>query len=121
MKDETKKKLRSLIIPFIAAAVILLLAVLGIYRCPFRAVTGFPCPLCGTTRAFMSLLRLDIPLSFHYHPMWPVTFLTVIYIILTGTGIIRCPKPWREIIPIVAGCLLIGCYIWRIATHTLVY
>lgn len=29
------------------------------WACPFLAVTGLPCPGCGTTRATMALLELD--------------------------------------------------------------
>ncbi len=29
-------------------------------RCPFRALTGIPCPTCGTTHAAVALLRGDV-------------------------------------------------------------
>jgi Protein of unknown function (DUF2752) len=36
--------------------------------CPFRALTGLPCPLCGMTRAVTSALRGDLVASLHYQP-----------------------------------------------------
>ncbi len=38
--------------------------------CPIKAVTGIPCPGCGMTRAWLSVLRLDIRKAFAYHPMF---------------------------------------------------
>ncbi|MCR4688385.1 MAG: DUF2752 domain-containing protein [Saccharofermentans sp.] len=93
----------------------------GIYRCPFKALTGFPCPLCGTSRAFLSLLKGDIEGAFYYHPLWPLTLVTLAFIILTETGILKIKKPWNHIVPIAAGAALLICYIVRICTHTLVY
>lgn len=31
----------------------------GPVLCPFRAITGMPCPLCGSTRAFTLLMHGD--------------------------------------------------------------
>ena len=37
--------------------------------CLFRFFTGYPCPSCGMTRAFLSLLKLDFTSSFMFHPL----------------------------------------------------
>ena len=37
--------------------------------CFFRFFTGVPCPSCGMTRAFMSLIKLNLADSFYYHPI----------------------------------------------------
>lgn len=37
--------------------------------CPIRALTGISCAGCGMTRAWLSLLRLDIAAAFRYHPL----------------------------------------------------
>ena len=51
-----------------AIAAGLFLFVSGIH-CFFRFFTGVPCPSCGMTRAFLSLLKLDFYRSFYYHPL----------------------------------------------------
>lgn len=53
-------------------------------RCLFRMGLGIPCPGCGMTRALVSLLRLDLPGAFDYHPM--VFFLPLMYIYFLYDG-----------------------------------
>jgi len=49
--------------------------------CPFKAVTGLPCPGCGMTRAFLHLADGDIAGAFHFHPLfWLVPILIVVMI-----------------------------------------
>jgi hypothetical protein len=37
--------------------------------CPFRAVTGWDCPLCGGTRMGSALLHGDVPAAFAFNPL----------------------------------------------------
>jgi hypothetical protein len=37
--------------------------------CPFRSLTGIPCPSCGTTRAAMALLHGDIVAALTLNPL----------------------------------------------------
>ena len=37
--------------------------------CPVRALTGFQCPGCGTTRALHALLHGDVQAAFRFNPM----------------------------------------------------
>lgn len=50
----------------------------GIPLCPFKALTGLPCPGCGLTRAFSSLLHGQFAKAFTFHPfaflLVPVAF-----------------------------------------------
>jgi len=48
------------------------------YRCPLYAVSGIPCPGCGMTRAFLSLLRLDFAAAWNWNP--------AVYLLLVCTG-----------------------------------
>ena len=47
----------------------LFIEALGV-TCPIRFLTGISCAGCGMSRAWMSLLRLDIPAAFSYHPLF---------------------------------------------------
>ena len=46
----------------------------GFVLCPFRAVTGLPCPGCGMTRAFCSIGHGDIAAAFSYNALGPLVF-----------------------------------------------
>lgn len=71
--------------------VTLLVVVWQGWGCPFRNLTGFPCPGCGMTRAWFAFLRLDILAAFRYHPMfWSVPVLLA-YCFFDGQ---LCSKKW---------------------------
>ena len=38
--------------------------------CPIRFLTGISCAGCGMSRAWLSLLRLDLSAAFAYHPLF---------------------------------------------------
>ena len=53
--------------------------------CPIRLITGIPCPSCGITRAYISLLNGDLPKAFYYHPLFfllPKALVLVILLLL---------------------------------------
>ena len=39
--------------------------------CPFRRITGVPCPTCHLTRSAMASLRGDLGLALHHHIFGP--------------------------------------------------
>ena len=49
----------------------------GPVLCPFRLVTGYPCPFCGTTRAVGSLLLGDFSASVALNPLGIVVAVAV--------------------------------------------
>ncbi|MDZ7815776.1 MAG: DUF2752 domain-containing protein [Planctomycetota bacterium] len=52
--------------------------------CPFHALTGVPCPTCGSTRAVVSFSKLDFAASFTYNPaMFFLCILTVLMMLWT--------------------------------------
>jgi hypothetical protein len=55
---------------FIALPSIAVLLLLDGNACLFKNVFGVPCPGCGMTRAFLSLMKLDIATGFYYHPLF---------------------------------------------------
>jgi hypothetical protein len=46
----------------------------GIILCPFRALTGYPCPGCGMTRAFSAIAHGEPLRAILYNPLSPVLF-----------------------------------------------
>jgi len=54
----------------------------GIPVCLFHSLTGLPCPGCGLTRAFSSLLHGQVGAAFAYHPF--VFLLLPLFVIMAA-------------------------------------
>jgi hypothetical protein len=71
------------------------------FPCPFRALTGWECPLCGGTRLGSALLHGDVAAAFAYNPVVFVSLVLgvivgVLWIIeALGGPRIRPPATWR--------------------------
>jgi hypothetical protein len=50
--------------------------------CPFKMITGFPCPGCGITKSLVFLYEGDFVKSIYYHLFGPLIFLFSIAAIL---------------------------------------
>jgi hypothetical protein len=50
--------------------------------CPFRALTGLPCPSCGLTRSFIALGHLQLGESLAYHPLGPLCYALVVSLLV---------------------------------------
>lgn len=55
--------------------------VLLFYKCPFKMITGTDCPGCGLTRAFACIWLCDIPAAVKYHPLSPLIFTELFYLV----------------------------------------
>ena len=55
----------------------------GPVLCPFRLVTGYPCPFCGTTRAVGSVLLGDVSASVALNPLGLVFVVAVVALVLS--------------------------------------
>lgn len=82
--------------------------------CPFKWITGIPCPGCGMTRACLHFLSGNIEESFYYHPLFwlvPIIFGVVLFQKYPLVAkIYRSPFFWRS-----ALFLIIGVYVYRMA------
>jgi len=66
-------------------------------KCPFRAVTGWQCPGCGSTRAFHQLLHLHPIAAFELNPLMILTLPFIAYGLLGFTKSALTGKPHRRI------------------------
>ena len=48
--------------------------------CPFRAVTGIPCPSCGTTRSLVHLAHGDFAGSLILNPLFSLVMITALFL-----------------------------------------
>ncbi len=82
-QEENMKKLQNkdkLITFGLIVVLVLIMYILNI-PCLFKTVFKIPCPGCGMTRAYISLLHLDFKKAFEYNPMfWSVPILFLLYI-----------------------------------------
>lgn len=53
--------------------------------CPFKLITGFPCPGCGITKSLIFFYEGDFLKSIYYHLFGPFTFLFCILVIVVLT------------------------------------
>ena len=79
----------------LAAAVLVILAVIAFFsfvdptaspffpRCSFRALTGFECPGCGTSRALHCLVHGKMIAAFSYNPILFLAIPTIIVLLFS--------------------------------------
>lgn len=99
----------------VAGAVVLPRSVLrgSLVICPFRRVTGLPCPACGLTRSWQAAAHLRLGDSLGDHPLGAATFLGAVAIALeAGDG--TAPLARRPELQLSAGALWIATWLWRL-------
>jgi hypothetical protein len=64
----------------------------GPVLCPFRRITGHPCPTCGLTRSAVAFLHGDLSASFRAHPFGP---LVMVVAIAWGVNLLARQRGWR--------------------------
>lgn len=55
--------------------------------CPFKMMTGLPCPGCGMTRSVVALLHGDPSASWFFHPLGSVFLLLVLAVALVDAWV----------------------------------
>ena len=66
-------------------------------KCPFRLLTGWQCPGCGSTRACYQLLHLHPVAAFKLNPLMVMTLPFIIYGFLGFTRSAITSQPHRRI------------------------
>jgi len=83
--------------------------------CPFAALTGFPCPGCGLTRAFESLVCGNITQAAEYNAMIFLWIPAVSLLILKRYAGFFRRVPWESVlIPVLL--ISFGYYVLRLKT-----
>jgi hypothetical protein len=62
--------------------------------CPFKLLSGLPCPGCGITKSLVYIYKGDLLQSFSYHLFGPATFVFCLMIIILFTTEIITKKEY---------------------------
>jgi hypothetical protein len=64
--------------------------------CPFRVLTGFTCPGCGSTRGLHRLLHADVIGAFEFNPLLVLSLPFLIYAFLRYSNAIMRGRPIKR-------------------------
>ena len=80
--------------------------------CPFRRVTGMPCPACGLTRSWQAAAHFDLRGSLDDHPFGAATLLGALAFSLDERD--RGPRlTERRDVQLSAAALWVASWLWR--------
>lgn len=83
--QKVKKQLRDFVFAACCLGGISLMLYTADIKCLIKSILGIPCPGCGLTRAWLSVLKGNIGQAFKWHPLfWTVPILLFIIIFLGG-------------------------------------
>lgn len=97
----------------------------GIILCPFRALTGYPCPGCGMTRAFSAIAHGELWRAVRYNPLSPLLFLALIAVwVGAAATILNWPRVRAWLVrlrpsTVVTNVLMVIVLIWWVARLSL--
>lgn len=63
--------------------------------CPFRTLTGFTCPGCGSTRGLHRLLHGDVVAAFEFNPLMVVSLPFLLYALVRYTTAAVTGRPLK--------------------------
>ncbi len=66
--------------------------------CPFRALTGFTCPGCGTTRGLHQLLHGNVQTAFEFNPLLAITLPVLAYLLFLFTKAVLTGRPMPSLV-----------------------
>ena len=76
-----KKKLNIFLYLYLIFFILFIIVILalGLIQCPFKLIFDIPCPICGMTRAFRELFKLNISKAIYYNILSIPLFIFIIY------------------------------------------
>lgn len=91
----------------------------GPVLCPFRLLTGYPCPLCGITRSVAALGAGDLGASLALHPLGVVVVPAAVLVLALVVVAVRRGSPlvWRQSVLFAAIAVFVGAWVLRLLTH----
>lgn len=104
-QNKNRKLLKHFVIISICIAYIFLTDALNI-GCPFRWLTGIPCPACGITRAYLSFCSLDFRGAFLNHPLFWLLPVLVFIGIHKDTNMLKFLNEKTTRIILISGAIL---------------
>jgi len=98
------------------------------YTCGFRRVTGYPCPTCGATRAWVLTAHGSVKDAFRISPVATAAFLCILVYVpyALGTVLLRTRRVritgvnrrgWRKVLVLLTGLLVINWAYMIVQTH----
>ncbi len=82
--------------------------------CPIRFLTGISCAGCGMTRAWLSIIKLDVRNAFYYHPLFWIPPLVVGIVLFKN----KISKKSYSFLIIFISVIFITVYVIRILNPT---
>ncbi|MCR5702826.1 MAG: DUF2752 domain-containing protein [Lachnospiraceae bacterium] len=109
LKEDIRNNYKGILIVIIYSVVTQL--VFG-FICPFRLVTGIPCPGCGLTRAGLSLIKLDFGKVLYYNVMIIPIAIYIIYAVVCRY-VLGTKVRFATVILIILAVALLVLYFYR--------
>ena len=72
------KKLKEALPAILAVALVYVILYMAGIGCPIKYLTGVSCMGCGMTRAYLSLVHLDVAGAFRYHPLFLIPIIAAV-------------------------------------------
>ncbi|WP_294401166.1 DUF2752 domain-containing protein [uncultured Clostridium sp.] len=93
--------------------IVIIFLILTRFTCLIKLITGFPCPGCGMTRAYLSMLNLNFKDAWNYHSLFWFIPPVGVFIILADKPLFDSRK--KEVIfLILVFSITFSVYIYRL-------
>lgn len=88
----------------------------GLKLCPWYHLSGYPCPFCGMTRAFVAITHFDIQAAMDFNPGSPLIYGAFVYMLWASASALRkreevIPPP-NKIVYNSWMTLTVGVFVW---------